>query len=109
MSSFDAAISWAARTREFRDAFVRRCAAGLSLAEVRAELDLERDVLPSREVDRLAELRLLPVMEAIPACGGKVSSRRLLASAGLDEDVTLGDVGPAAWSVLVAPADTVSP
>lgn len=105
---FDDAIVWATRTREFRDAFVDRCG-GLSLADVRAELERERDVLPAREVDRLAELRLLPVMEAIPACGGKVASRRLLAGAGLDEDVVLGDVDATQWEALLGSgADTVT-
>jgi len=107
--SLDDAVEWAARTRAFREAFVARCAAGLTLVDVRAELDRERGVLPAREVDRLAELRLLPVAEAIPACGGKVASRRLLAAAGLREDVVLGDVSDAAWERLLAGgADTVT-
>lgn len=96
------ALEWADRTRSFRERFVGRCTDGLSLADVKSELDRERHVLPAREVDRLAELRLLPVLEAIPAVGGKVSSRRLLAGAGLPEDVTLGDVGEAEWSWLLA-------
>lgn len=107
--ALDDALEWAARTRSFRDRFVGRCSDGLSLGDVRAELDRERHVLPAREVDRLAELRLLPVLEAIPAVGGKVASRRLLAGAGLPEDVVLGDVSDQAWSRLVAdPAGTVA-
>jgi hypothetical protein len=52
-------------------------------------------------VDRLAELRLLPVLEAIPAVGGKVASRRLMAAAGVPEDIELGAIPEAAWSVLL--------
>ena len=95
------ALEWAARTRAFRERFVGRCSAGLSLADVRAELERERHVLPAREVDRLAELRLLPVLEAIPAVGGKVASRRLMAAAGVPEDIELGAIPEAAWSVLL--------
>ena len=33
------ALEWAARTRAFRERFVGRCSAGLSLEDVRAELE----------------------------------------------------------------------
>lgn len=97
----DDALEWAARTRAFRERFVGRCAEGLSLTEVKAELERERHVLSAREVDRLAELRLLPVLEAITSIGGKVASRRLMATAGVPEDIELGDVDDDAWAVLL--------
>lgn len=98
MSRFAAAIEWATRTRAARDGFVGRCAEGLTLTDVRDELTSGRP--------EIAELRLLPVVEAV--LDGKVIARRLLASAGLAEDVVLGDVDDAAWSVLVNPPDTVA-
>ncbi|MFN8053243.1 MAG: hypothetical protein U0Q22_17510 [Acidimicrobiales bacterium] len=97
-----AALAWADRTRRFRTAFVDRCAAGLGLDGVRDEVRREVADLPAPEADRLAELRLLGVLEAMPAVGGKVASRRLLASAGLSEDVVLGEVDDRAWDALLA-------
>lgn len=99
-ATLEDAVAWADRTRSFRAAFLARCAS-LDLDSVRSELEREREVLPGPEVDRLAELRLLPVLEAIPSIGGKVASRRLLASVALPEDVLLGDVGTAAWDALL--------
>ena len=39
--------------------------------------------------------------DAIPAVGGKVASRRLMAAAGVPEDIELGAIPEAAWSVLL--------
>jgi len=99
VSRFAAAIEWAARTRASRERFVGRCAEGLTLTDVRDELAGGRP--------EIAELRLLPVVEAILA--GKVAARRLLATAGLAEDVSLGEVDEEAWSLLVGTPDTVGP
>lgn len=110
MDALADALDWANRTREFRRAFVQRCADGLSLADVRSELAAADHALTGPEVDRLAELRLLPVLEAMPAIGGKIASRRLIAAAGLAEDVELGAIDDAAWTVLLegAPAEVAS-
>jgi hypothetical protein len=101
VQALDDALAWAERTRAFRAAFLSRCG-GLTLGDVRAELQRELAELTAPEADRLAELRLLPVLESIPAVGGKVASRRLMAGAGLAEDVELGDVDDAAWQFLLA-------
>ena len=60
-----------------------------------------RFVAAPQRPEGLAELRLLPVLEAIPAVGGKVASRRLMAAAGVPEDIELGAIPEAAWSVLL--------
>ena len=57
MAVSEAALSWAEQTRSFRDGFLAACA-GLDLVAVRAEA--------AADGSRLGELRLLPVLEAIP-------------------------------------------
>lgn len=92
MAVSEAALQWAEQTRADREDFLAKCV-GLGLAAVRAEVVAGGA--------RLGDLRLLPVLEAIPQVGGKVASRRLMASAGLAEDVVLGDVDDATWDRLI--------
>lgn len=104
--TLDEALVWADRTRAYRGDFLQRCAAGMSFADVRAELARESDLGLSDDTDRLNGLRLLPVLEAMPSVGGKVASRRLLASASLPGDVHLAEVSDEAWSLLLGASPT---
>ena len=104
-STLAEAVAWAERTRHFRAALVSRCAAGLQIHEVHAEVEAAPAVASGDaafDADELGEMRLLPLLEAMAHMGGKVASRRAMAAAGLSEDVVLGDIGADGWRLLEA-------
>lgn len=95
MSDVDRALAWASSVRAERAAFVAALEHGtVGVDELAASVRSASDAITS--------LRLLPCIEAMPAAGGKVRSRRSMAAAGLSEDVALGDVDADAWSALAA-------
>lgn len=97
-AELDAAIAWARRTRSERDRFVERIA-----SERWTPAELSRSVDGASEAIRT--LRLLPCIEAMPAAGGKVRSRRAIAAAGLDEATPLERIAPSEWQALSRQVD----
>lgn len=93
MGDLDAAISWATATRHARQRFVEAVTANeLSVEELHG--------LMTYAPEAIQTLRLLPCIEAMPAAGGKVRSRRAIAAAGLDEAILLRDISEAQWRSL---------
>jgi len=104
-STLAEAVAWAERTRNYRAALVARCADGLQIHEVHAEVEVAPAVASGDvafDADELGEMRLLPLLEAMAHMGGKVASRRAMAAAGLSEAVVLRDIGADAWHLLEA-------
>ena len=71
------AVAWARSIRSERAEFVDRCGSDLDLDAVRAAVGA------TEASDAVTSLRLLTILEAMPAIGGKVASRRLMAATGL--------------------------
>lgn len=91
---FAPAIERASKIRAARADVLARCCAGGSIGELRAE------VAAADPQSAVASMRLLGAVEAIPATGGKVAARRLLARAAIAESATLGAMDDRDWSAL---------
>ncbi len=101
-----AALDWARSCREARAEAIAEAVAHDSLEPL---LPNAREPGLAGAVQRfgaeVTSLKLLTVMDAVPSCGGKVKSRRLLAALGLEHSVALGAVTPDQAAALMNPSD----
>lgn len=98
MVDFDRALATAAAVRARRAALVAACAESVdvdslvrSIERALAE-DGPTERAPTEGEAAARGQRLLPVLESLPWCGGKVESRRRLAAAELEPTATVEDV-----------------